>query len=40
MVLVAMLVGLCMLSGCSMVGGAVDGTGKMLSKGGRAVKNI
>ena len=40
MVLVAILVGLCMLSGCSTVGGAVDGTGKLLSKGGRAVKNI
>jgi predicted small secreted protein len=40
MMIVAILVGLCVLSGCATMGGVVDGAGKMISKGGRAVKNI
>ena len=31
---------LALLTGCSTLGGVVDGTGKAISKGGRAVKNL
>ena len=38
--ILALIAALATLTACSTVGGVVDGTGKAISKGGRAVKNI
>ena len=38
--ILALIAALAMLAACSTVGGVVDGTGKAISKGGRAVKNL